>query len=217
MNGAAVIHDFEVALRGATSEDVESELGAGRFGMARETGEYVNRAINEGRQRGLGVGESVGAFMNDPGGAVRFDHLDASILYEAYARSIPVTVHLAIGTDITHLHPEASGSSLGEASMTDFRLLCSMVAGLEGGVYLNLGSAVVLPEVFLKAVSVARNLGEKLDVFTTANMDFIQHYRPGQNVLRRPTQNGGRAIALTGHHEIMIPLLAAALRGGSLG
>jgi len=217
MNGAGVIHDFEIALRGATSEDVEQELETGRFGMARETGEYLNRAVNRGRERGLGIGESVGAFMAGASGEIRFDHLEASILHEAYTRSIPVTVHLAIGTDITHLHPEASGSSLGEASMTDFRLLCSLVGELEGGVYLNVGSAVVLPEVFLKAVSVARNLGAKLDVFTTANMDFIQHYRPGQNVLRRPTRNGGRAIALTGHHEIMVPLLAAALRGGDAG
>lgn len=217
MNGAGVIHDFEIALRGATSEDVEQELETGRFGMARETGEYLNRAVNRGRERGLGIGESVGAFMAGASGEIRFDHLEASILHEAYTRSIPVTVHLAIGTDITHLHPEASGSSLGEASMTDFRLLCSLVGELEGGVYLNVGSAVVLPEVFLKAVSVARNLGAKLDVFTTANLDFIQHYRPGQNVLRRPTRNGGRAIALTGHHEIMVPLLAAALRGGDAG
>lgn len=217
MNGAGVIHDFEIALRGSTSEDVEQELETGRFGMARETGEYLNRAVNSGRERGLGVGESVGAFMAGVRKEIRFDHLEASILHEAYTRSIPVTVHLAIGTDITHLHPEASGSSLGEASMTDFRLLCSLVRDLEGGVYLNVGSAVVLPEVFLKAVSVARNLGAKLDVFTTANLDFIQHYRPGQNVLRRPTRNGGRAIALTGHHEIMVPLLAAALRGGEAG
>jgi len=213
MNGAAMIHDFEIALSGSTSEEVENELGSGRFGMAQETGEYLNRAVNEGQRRGLGAGESVGAFMTSEDHGIRFEHPDASILHEAYARAIPVTVHLAIGTDITHLHPEASGGSLGDSSMTDFRLLCAMVRDLQRGVYVNLGSAVILPEVFLKAVSVVRNLGTRLDDFTTANLDFIQHYRPTQNVLRRPTENGGRAIALTGHHEIMVPLLAAALKG----
>ena len=212
MNGAAVIHDFEIALTGSTSEEVENELGSGRFGMARETGEYLNRALDEGNRRGLGAGESVGAFLADPGGAVRFDHLEASILHEAYVRAIPVTVHLAIGTDITHVHPSASGASLGATSMRDFKLLCAMVRELQHGVYVNLGSAVILPEVFLKAVSVVRNLGGALDDLTTANMDFIQHYRPAENVLKRPTQDGGRAIAITGHHEIMIPLLAAALK-----
>jgi hypothetical protein len=205
MNGAAVIHDFEIGLTGSTSEEVENELGSGRFGMARETGEYLNQAVNEGQPLGLGAGESVGAFMANPANRARFEHLDASVLFEAYTRNIPVTVHLAIGTDITHLHPDASGPNLGNASMTDFRLLCAMVRDLQYGVYVNLGSAVILPEVFLKAVSVVRNLGATLDDFTTANMDFIQHYRP--------SQNGGLAIALTGHHEIMIPLLAAALKG----
>lgn len=213
MNGAAMIHDFEVALNGSTSEDVEDELGSGRFGMARETGEYLNRAVNEGHRRGLGTGESVGSFLADTAHGIRFDHLDSSMLYQAYERSIPVTVHLAIGTDITHMHPSASGESLGGTTMTDFRLLCAMVGGLQNGVYVNLGSAVILPEVFLKAVSIVRNLGISLNEFTTANLDFIQHYRPSQNVLRRPTHRGGKAIALTGHHEIMIPLLAAALKG----
>lgn len=217
MNGAATIHDFEIALAGSTSEEVENELGAGRFGMAQETGEYLNRAINQGARTGIGAGESIGAFLAAQDHGIRFDHLDASILYEAYVRSIPVTVHLAIGTDITHLHPEASGGRLGESSLTDFKLLCAMVRNLQHGAYINLGSAVILPEVFLKAVSVVRNLGTRLDDFTTANMDFIQHYRPTQNVLKRPTQGGGRAIALTGHHEIMIPLLAAALKGRPTG
>jgi hypothetical protein len=159
------------------------------------------------------MGESVGAFLAASHPGIGFEHLEASILHAAYARSIPVTVHLAIGTDITHLHREASGANLGDASMTDFKLLCALVGNLQEGVYVNLGSAVILPEIFLKAVSVVRNLGRTLDRFTTANLDFIQHYRPSQNVLRRPTRNGGRAIAITGHHEIMIPLLAAALKG----
>lgn len=213
MNGAAMIHDFEVALKGSTSEEVENELGSGRFGMAQETGEYLNRAINQGHPKGLGTGESVGAFMASPEHGIPFEHSEASILHEAYKLSIPVTVHLALGTDIIHIHPEASGEKLGGTTMTDFRLLCALVEDLQHGVYVNLGSAVILPEVFLKAVSVVRNLGATLDDFTTANLDFIQHYRPTQNVLKRPTQNGGRAIAITGHHEIMIPLLAAALKG----
>lgn len=215
MNGAAVIHDFEIALVGSTSEDVESELGSGRFGMADETGKYLNRAINEGCQVKIGAGESVGAFLDRKDHGIRFGHLEASILHQAWVQSIPVTVHVAIGTDITHFHPEAVGQNLGASSMIDFRLLCAMVRGLQHGVYLNLGSAVILPEVFLKAVSIVRNLGTGLDDFTTANLDFIQHYRPRQNVLRRPTGGGGQAIAITGHHEIMIPLLAAALKGST--
>lgn len=212
MNGAAAIHDFEIALRGSTSEEVEIELGSGRFGMAQETGEYLNAAVNTASSDGLGMGEGIGRFIADDPANAGFAHSDSSILAAAYARSIPVTVHVAIGTDITHMHPTVSGAKLGQTSMHDFRLLCALVGGLEGGVYLNLGSAVILPEVFLKAVSVARNLGRKLDNFTTANLDFIQHYRPRVNVLERPTANGGRAIALTGHHEIMLPLIASALK-----
>ena len=212
MNGAAVIHDFEVALRGATSEEVENEIKSGRFGMARETGEYINTAVNDGAQDGLGIGESVGRYITSTDHGVTFNHIEASILAQAYAQRIPVTVHLAIGTDITHIHPSASGENMGRATMQDFKLLCAMVKTLTGGVYVNLGSAVILPEVFLKAVSVVRNLGTPLGDITTANLDFIQHYRPTQNVLKRPTQNGGQAIALTGHHEIMLPLIAAALK-----
>jgi hypothetical protein len=141
-----------------------------------------------------------------------------SVLAEAYSGKIPVTVHVALGTDIIHTHPQASGQNLGDASYRDFRLFCSMARELDGGgVYLNVGSAVVLPEVFLKAVSVVRNLGHSLEEFTTANLDFIQHYRPTQNVLKRPTQKSGQAIALTGHHEIMVPLLAAALKASMSG
>ena len=212
MNGAAVIHDFEVALRGSTSEEVENEIGSGRFGMARETGEYLNRAINDGAADGIGIGESVGRYLSTKDHGITFQHRDASILSASYSEGIPVTVHLAIGTDITHIHPSASGASMGKATMHDFKLLCALVEELEGGVYVNLGSAVILPEVFLKAVSVVRNLGTPLSDFTTANLDFIQHYRPTQNVLKRPTQNGGQSIALTGHHEIMLPLIAAALK-----
>ena len=213
MNGAAAIHDFEIAFEGSTSEEVENELGSGRFGMARETGEYINVAINRGATDGIGIGESIGRFIVESGRDIPFKHRDASVLAEAYSRSIPVTVHLAIGTDITHIHPSASGEKLGEGTMRDFKLLCELTKGLDGGgVYVNVGSAVILPEVFLKAVSVVRNLGGSLTGFTTANLDFIQHYRPTQNVLKRPTQGGGQAIALTGHHEIMLPLIAAALK-----
>jgi len=212
MNGAAAIHDFEVAFRGATSEDVEVQIDAGRFGMARETGEFMNAAINESAAGAIGMGESLGRFIdrNEP----PFRHRELSILAAAYEHRVPVTVHVAVGTDIIHIHPTTSGANLGDATYRDFRLLCGMTRELNGGgVYLNLGSAVILPEVFLKAVSVVRNLGYELAEFTTANLDFIQHYRPTHNVLKRPTQGSGQAIALTGHHEIMVPLIAAALKG----
>ena len=218
MNGSAAIHDFEVALRGSTSEEVDVQLGDGRFGMARETGEYMNAAIDDALTEGLGMGEGFGRWMEtaEVKGIV-FKYRPASILAEAYSNKIPVTIHVSIGTDIIHVHPGVSGKALGEASYQDFRLFCTMAKELDsGGVYLNVGSAVVLPEVFLKAVSVVRNLGHRLEEFTTANLDFIQHYRPTQNVLKRPTQKSGQSIALTGHHEIMVPLIAAALKG-SLG
>ncbi len=215
MNGSAAIHDFEVALQGTTSEEVEDQIGEGRFGMARETGAYMNKAINAAAENGIGLGEGLGQFINTgqvP--AIEFQHRPSSILSEAYGRKIPVTVHVAIGTDIIHAHPQASGRALGEGTYHDFRLFCTMTRELDGGgVYINVGSAVVLPEVFLKAVSVVRNLGNRLEEFTTANLDFIQHYRPTQNVLKRPTQNSGQSIALTGHHEIMVPLIAAVLKG----
>lgn len=212
MNGSAAIHDFEIAYRGATSEEVEEQIDSGRFGMARETGELMNQAINETAADAIGLGEVLGRFIdrNQP----PFDYDAVSLLARAYRKKVPVTVHVAIGTDIIHVHPAASGSNLGEATYRDFRLLCAMTKALHGGgIYLNVGSAVILPEVFIKAVSVCRNLRFELEEFTTANLDFIQHYRPTQNVLKRPTQNSGQAIALTGHHEIMIPLLAAALKG----
>ncbi len=211
LNGSAAIHDFEVAYRGSTSEEVEEQIGSGRFGMARETGEFMNGAINEAARNGIGMGEGLGRFIerNEP----PFEFEALSLLSRAYRKRVPVTVHVAIGTDIIHIHPEASGTNLGQTTYRDFGLLCTMTQGLNGGgVYLNVGSAVILPEVFLKAVSVVRNLGHELEEFTTANLDFIQHYRPMQNVLKRPTQGSGQAIALTGHHEIMVPLIAAALK-----
>ena len=215
MNGSGAIHDFEVALCGSTSEEVEEQIGSGKFGMARETGEYMNAAIESAAKNRIGMGEALGRFITaNQASDVSFRYRSSSILAEAHSRKVPVTIHVAIGTDIIHTHPHASGSSLGEATYHDFRLFCSMIRELDGGgVYLNIGSAVVLPEVFLKALSVVRNLGNQLEEFTGANLDFIQHYRPTQNVLKRPTQNSGQSIALTGHHEIMIPLIAAALKG----
>jgi hypothetical protein len=215
MNGSAAIHDFEVAMGGATSEEVDDVLGSGKFGMVRETAEHMNGAINACRSKGSGMGEALGEAIVK--GASAFPYQSMSILAEAWQLRIPVTVHVAVGTDTIHAHPSASGEAIGDASFYDFRLFCSVIKGLDGGgVYLNVGSAVLLPEVFLKAVSVVRNLDFSLEEFTTANLDFIQHYRPTQNVLKRPTLKSGQSIALTGHHEIMVPLLAAALKG-SLG
>ena len=207
LNGAAAIHDFEIALAGHTSEDVEAVLPDGRFGAAEETGREMNRAIQDGDADGLGMGEALGRWL---GPAV---HGEYSLLVQAYKHAIPVTVHVAVGTDTPHAHPAADGAAIGSASLRDFRLLCSYVAALnEGGAYLNVGSAVLLPEVFLKAVSAVRNLGHPLADFTTANFDFIQHYRPRVNVVERPhARSGGAGYAITGHHELMIPLLAAAL------
>jgi len=206
MNGSCIIHDFEIALVGSTSEDVDAQLGTGAFGMAEETGREINLAVAKGVADGLGIGESMGRCLADLNPAFgRF-----SLLLQAYLRSIPVTVHVTVGGDIIHNHPSVSASATGEGSHRDFRLLASLVEELnEGGVYLNCGSAVTLPEVFLKCVTLVRNSGRPLRNFTTANLDFIQHYRPSQNVLARPVKDGGRGIAITGHHEIMIPLLAA--------
>ena len=207
-NGAAIIHDFEVALVGATSEDVDDTLGPGRFGMAEETGRLLNAAINDGVANGLGIGQAVTAYLatKEP------QFARASVLCAAARLGIPVTVHVAIGTDIIHMHPAANGAALGEGSLRDFKYFVSNVARLEHGVYLNCGSAVVLPEVFLKAVALARNRGVALAGLTTVNLDFIRQYRPQTNVVSRPTAGTGRGYTLIGHHEIMIPLLAAALR-----
>jgi hypothetical protein len=206
MNGSCLIHDFEIALIGSTSEDVNEQLKTGAFGMAEETGIEINRAIREGISDGLGIGESLGRHLKN----LKPDYGAYSLLLQAYLRNIPVTVHITIGADIIHNHPSISPAAIGEGTHRDFRLLASLVEGMnEGGVYLNCGSAVVLPEVFLKCVALVRNSGRTLQNFTTANLDFIQHYRPSENVLKRPVQNGGRGIPITGHHEIVIPLLAA--------
>jgi hypothetical protein len=206
-NGAGIIHDFEVALAGATSEDVESALGPGQFGMAEETAVGLNGAIADGVGRGWGIGQSVGKYL-----------LDRSVPYAAHSIAaaaarleIPLTVHVAIGTDIIHMHPQASGAALGEGSLRDFRYLAHTVSHLAGGVYVNCGSAVILPEVFLKAVAIARNQGRDLSGLTTVNIDFIRHYRPMTNVVTRPTAGIGRGYSLIGHHELLLPLIAAAL------
>jgi hypothetical protein len=216
LNGAALIHDFEIALSGNTSEDVEAGLGKGKFGMATETGLFLNQIASTAAFSGIGYGEAAGKFL----AARRLDsrNAQASILYNAYKLKIPVTIHLAIGTDIPHMHPAADGAALGAATHSDFRLFCALVRGMHpGGVYLNWGSAVLLPEIFLKAVSVVRNLGVALQPITTANFDFIQHYRPLQNVVKRPTapatgrRSAAKGYAITGHHELLLPLVAAAL------
>jgi hypothetical protein len=206
-NGAGVIHDFEIALVGATSEDVDEQLGPGRFGMADETGRLLNGAIRDGVSRGEGLGEAVGVYLRET--APRFEPL--SITAAALRLGIPLTVHVALGTDVIHMHPSASGAALGEASLRDFRRFVSSVAQLDGGVYLNCGSAVILPEVFLKAVALARNKGVSLAGLTTVNLDFVRLYRPETNVVRRPPAGIGSGYSLTGHHELLIPLLAAAL------
>ena len=212
-NGAGLIHDFEIALAGATSEDVGRVLAAGEFGMADETGRLLNGAINEGVAQGLGIGQAVGRFL--AGHHPQYEAL--SVTAAASRLGIPLTVHVALGTDIIHMHPAASGAALGEGSLRDFRYFTSSVARLAGGVFLNCGSAVVLPEVFLKAVSLARNRGRRLDGLVTVNLDFARHYRPQVNVVERPTAGIGRGYSLSGHHEIMIPLLAAALVEGAEG
>ncbi len=209
MNGAGIIHDFELALMGHTSEDVEAEIDSGRFGMAEETGRLLNEAISRGVKDGQGIGEAVGHYLNRYKG--QFPHRETSLLAEGARLGIPVTVHVAVGTDIIHMHPAADGAAIGAGSLLDFRRLAAVVTNMEGGVYLNLGSAVILPEVFLKTVTLGRNLGHPLSDITTVNMDFLSHYRPLTNVVKRPTQKGGKGYALTGHHEIMVPLLAAAI------
>jgi hypothetical protein len=211
MNGSAAIHDFEIAIAGATSEDVEAVLPDGRFGTAEETGRGMNAAIAEGGRGSLGMGEALGRWLAEH--ASDCPGTNASLLLAAYRGRTPVTVHVAIGTDTPHMHPAADPAAIGRTSHRDFRLFCRLVSELDsGGVYLNVGSAVVMPEVFLKAVSVARNLGRPLRDFTTVNLDFFQHYRPRVNVVERPhARSGGRGIAITGHHELMVPLLAAAL------
>jgi hypothetical protein len=222
MNGSTLIHDFEVALVGFTSEDVPEALAAGTFGMAEETGRLIHESIRKGDSEGLGMGESVGRFLARGPGQPKAQFRRYSLLAAAYREGVPVTVHQAIGTDIIHAHPSIDPKALGAASHRDFLLLASLVKQMDGGgVYLNVGSAVVLPEVFLKCFSLAANLNHSPRGITTVNMDFIQHYRPTENVVGRPVKAATKAsspsgqpsygYSLTGHHELMIPLLAAAL------
>ncbi len=210
-NGASSIHDFEIALIGETSEDVSVYLQTGQFGMWEETGHVMNTAIQHAADIGIGMGVALGkqlVEMNAPYHAT-------SLLATGVQYDVPITVHVAIGTDIIHQHPAASGAAIGAASFTDFRLLTGLVAELEGGgVVLNLGSAVILPEVFLKALTIARNLGNTVSHFTTANFDMNQQYRPVENVVKRPTEIGGKGYTFTGHHELMIPLLVQAILAG---
>jgi hypothetical protein len=203
LNGAGIIHDTEIAMIGRTSEDVGEGIRDGSFGMAKETASFINGAINDGFKKGLGIGEAVGGAIN----RAKLPNRNLSILASGHAGGVPVTAHVAIGTDIIHQHPSANGSAIGEGSLLDFRNFIYSISRLENGVAVNLGSAVVLPEVFLKAVTVARNLGYRLNNFTTANFDMINQYRPHQNILSRPTSCGGKAYNIIGHHEIMVPLL----------
>ncbi len=210
MNGAAAIHDFELAMWGKTSENVEETLGEGAFGMAGETAELMNEATRKGEELGIGLGEVLGQALVE----LRAPHRGTSLLATGYELGIPVTVHVAIGTDILHQHPSASGRAIGDTSFRDFRRFAAALRDISGGVVLNLGSAVIMPEVFLKALSVVRNLGAPLTALTTANLDFMRHYRPGKNVLERPTRGIGEGIELVGHHEIMLPLLASLVLAG---
>ena len=213
VNGSVLIHDAEIALVGSTSEDVDATLGEGVFGGAEETGRLVNDAARDGARDNLGLGEAMGRALT----ALKPTNESFSLLCEAYKARVPFTAHLTIGGDIAHFHPQADGAAFGATSHTDFRLLAEIVRRMNGGgVYLNIGSAVTLPEVFLKCVTLVRNLGHELHDITTANFDFIQSYRPLVNVVRRPTADGaGRGFAITGHHELTIPLLAAELICGA--
>jgi deoxyhypusine synthase len=207
MNGAGIIHDAELAMAGMTSEDVDQDLGCGRFGMAQETGEFLNEALAWGAAQGTGLGEAVGQRLRES----QFPYKHLSLLGAAAELEIPVTVHVAVGTDIIHMHPSVNPEALGATTHRDFRLLAALVSQLQEGMFINLGSAVIIPEVFLKAVTLARNLGHPVAPLTTVNLDFIQHYRPLTNVVRRPTQGVGKGYAITGHHELLFPLLAAAV------
>ena len=210
MNGAGCVHDLELAMMGRTSEDVGPALDDGSFGMARETASELNAAIAAGHAAGLGMGRAVGLHILEG----RFRDKDRSVLATAARLDLPVTIHTAIGTDIHHMHPSADGAALGATSYRDFELLTSLVAALRGGILFNIGSAVILPEVFLKALSLARNLGHRVDGFTTVNLDFIRQYRPTVNVVERPTRKSGRGYSLVGHHEILVPLIAAGIIEG---
>lgn len=207
-NGSALIHDFETAFAGKTSEDVDSAIGGGDFGMAKETGDIVNEVLSKGVKEGLGLGEALGRHIAQS----NYTYKDLSLFGQAYKQGLPVTVHVALGTDIIHMHPKCDAAALGLGSHRDFMKFAEKVGSLENGVYLNFGSAVILPEVFLKSITLVRNLGYSVNKIVTANFDFIQHYRERVNVVQRPTSNGGKGYSFTGHHELMLPLLAAALK-----
>jgi len=207
MNGAGIIHDAEMALAGRTSEDVAESLADGSFGMSHETADFLNRAIAQEREVDVGLGVAVGRALL----RAKAPHIEQSIFAAGVRLGVPVTVHVALGTDIIHIHPSVDPAATGTATHLDFRIFAGLVASLERGVYLNLGSAVLLPEIFLKAITLVRNLGHQVRDFTAVNMDFSRHYRPVVNVLERPTQEGGKGFELIGHHEIMFPLLAAAV------
>jgi hypothetical protein len=213
MNGACIIHDTEIAMAGHTSEDVAAHLGEGKFGMAEEPAVFLNEAIREGAKAEMGLGAAVGFKLSREA----FPYSRASLLARAFELDVPVTVHVAVGTDTIHFHPSVDGASLGKTTHFDFRLFARLVSQLEGGVFINIGSAVIMPEVFLKAVSLVRNLGYEVKNFTTLNMDFIRQYRPLTNIVHRPTLEGGKGHFLVGHHEIMFPLLAAAVVEGLEG
>ncbi len=213
MNGACMIHDTEIAMAGHTSEDVAAQLAEGRFGMAEEPATFLNKAVGKAAKADTGLGAAVGAELSRE----NFPYGSCSLLARAFELDVPVTVHVAIGTDTIHFHPSTDGASVGKATHMDFRLFASLVSRLEGGVYINLGSAVIMPEVFLKALSLVRNLGHEVKNFTTINMDFMRHYRPMANVVHRPTLEGGKGYLFIGHHEIMFPLLAAAVMEGLAG
>lgn len=208
LNGAGIIHDFEIALQGKTSEDVAENLKTGKFGMGRETADFLNQAVKEGVSQGLGIGASVGIKIANS----KLAYKNLSLLYNAYKLKVPVCVFVAVGTDIIHQHPSFDAASAGEGSLRDFYILVENIGGLNnGGVVLNFGSTVIMPEVFLKALNLARNLGSKVKNFTTANFDMIYHYRPSQNVVSRPVMSGGKGYYIIGHHEINLPLLAQAV------
>lgn len=208
LNGSALIHDFETAFAGKTSEDVDSAIGGGDFGMARETGDIVNTVLSDGVAKGMGLGAALGKHIAES----NYPYKNLSLFAEAYRRGLPATVHVAIGTDIIHMHPKCDAAAIGLGSHRDFLKFAEVVSQMDGGVYINYGSAVILPEVFLKSITLVRNLGFTVDKLVTANFDFINQYRGRVNVVQRPTSNGGKGYSFTGHHEIMLPLLAALLK-----
>ncbi|MCP4022755.1 MAG: hypothetical protein GY729_13000 [Desulfobacteraceae bacterium] len=205
MNGSGIIHDLEVAMVGKTSEDVAASLGDGSFGMAKETASFLNQAIKNAQKNNIGLGKAVGEMILKE----NMEYQSSSLLAQSAKMDIPVTVHVAIGTDIIHMHPDFDAAACGRASHLDFKIFANKIARLDKGVYINAGSAVIMPEVFLKAITLVRNIGHHPKNFTTVNLDFIRHYRPMTNVVNRPTQENGKGYSIVGHHEILIPLIFA--------